>query len=137
MECRKRSAAQVSPRAYFCWCELKVDQCSAGFGTVLFYEDQQIIQQLQKKIPFDAAEFPVWSEQVSGMAQYAVWTCLADAGLGASLQHYNPSIDADISKVFEIPKHWLLRAQLVFGSIEEKAAEKEHYKDEERFMIYA
>ncbi|MBB4809765.1 putative oxidoreductase (fatty acid repression mutant protein) [Acinetobacter johnsonii] len=71
------------------------------------------------------------------MAQYAVWTCLADAGLGASLQHYNPSIDADISKVFEIPKHWLLRAQLVFGSIEEKAAEKEHYKDEERFMIYA
>lgn len=117
--------------------ELKVDQCSAGFGTVLFYEDQQIIQQLQKKIPFDAAEFPIWSEQVSGMAQYAVWTCLADAGLGASLQHYNPSIDADISKVFEIPKHWLLRAQLVFGSIEEKVAEKEHYKDEERFMIYA
>lgn len=44
------------------------------------------------------------------MAQYAVWTCLADAGLGASLQHYNPSIDADISKIFELPKHWLLRA---------------------------
>ena len=71
------------------------------------------------------------------LIQYAVWTCLVDAGLGASLQHYNPSIDADISKVFEIPKHWRLRAQLVFGSIEEKAAEKEHHKDEERFMIYA
>ena len=121
----------------FAGTEMKIDQYAAGFGTVLFYEDQRTIQQLQKKIPFDAAEFPVWSEQVSGMAQYAVWTCLADAGLGASLQHYNPSIDAGISKVFEIPKHWLLRAQLVFGSIEEKVAEKEHYKDEERFMIYA
>lgn len=128
---------KLIPAHVFAGTELKIDQCASGFGTVLFYEDQQIIQQLQKKMPFDAAEFPVWSEQVSGMAQYAVWTCLAEAGLGASLQHYNPSIDSEVAKNFEIPKHWLLRAQLVFGSIEEKLLEKVHQDDEKRFMIYA
>ena len=29
----------------------------------------------------------------AGMLQLAVWTALAEKGLGASLQHYNPLID--------------------------------------------
>lgn len=132
----KEVQRKLIPAHVFAGAEVKIDQCAAGFGTVLFYEDQQIIKGLQKQIPFDAAEFPVWSEQVSGMAQYAVWTCLADAGLGASLQHYNPSIDGQISKTFNIPAHWLLRGQLVFGSIEEQVTEKEQHQDEDRFMIY-
>lgn len=28
-----------------------------------------------------------------GMAEYATWLALTEAGLGASLQHYNPLID--------------------------------------------
>ena len=115
----------------------KIDQCAAGFGTVLFYEDQAIIQQLQKKVPFSAADFPVWSEQTSGMAQFAVWTSLADAGLGASLQHYNPSIDYAVADHFDIDKNWLLRAQLVLGSIEGPAPEREEPEDQERFRVYA
>ncbi|CAB1212306.1 nitroreductase family protein [Acinetobacter bouvetii] len=119
----------------FAGTEVKINQCQAGVGTVLFYEDQKTIRQLQKKIPFNAADFPVWSEQTSGMAQYAVWTALAEAGLGACLQHYNPSIDSAVAQHFNIDQSWLLRAQLVFGSIEQKAEIKQDPQDNERFRI--
>jgi len=119
----------------FAGAAMKIDQCVAGYGTVLFYEDQNIIQKLQKKIPFNADDFPVWSEQTSGMAQYAVWTALADSGIGACLQHYNPSIDKAVSEHFHIDESWLLRAQLVFGSIEQEADIKQESQTAERFRI--
>lgn len=115
---------------------LKIDQCAAGLGTVLFYEDQAVIQQLQKKVPLSAEDFPVWSEQTSGMAQFAVWTSIADAGLGACLQHYNPHIDYAVAEHFDISKQWLLRAQLVFGSIEGQAPERLEPEDQDQFRIY-
>lgn len=124
------------PSAIFEGVEMKIDQCADAFGTVLFYEDQNVIQQLQKKIPFKAADFPVWAEQTSGMAQFAVWTSLADSGLGASLQHYNPTIDTAVAEYFGISSHWLMRAQLVFGSIEGQAEEKEELDDSDGFQIY-
>lgn len=37
------------------------------------------------------------------MIQFAVWTALETEGLGASLQHYNPIIGAEVAKAFEIP----------------------------------
>lgn len=124
------------PMSVFEGVDMKIGKCAAAFGTVLFYEDQTIIQQLQKKVPFSAKDFPVWSEQTSGMAQFAVWTSLADTGLGASLQHYNPSIDQAVSDYFNIEKNWLMRAQLVFGSIEGSALEKEQL-EEQSFRVYA
>jgi len=127
---RKLAAAHV-----FDGTAMKIDQCMAGYGTVLFYEDQSTIQKLQKKIPFNAQDFTIWSEQTSGMAQYAVWTALADSGIGACLQHYNPSIDAAVSQHFHIDESWLLRAQLVFGSIEQEADLKPASQDAERFRI--
>lgn len=114
----------------------KIDQCVAAFGTVLFFEDQATIQQLQKKMPLSAEDFPVWSEQTSGMAQFAVWTSIADAGMGASLQHYNPAIDYTVSEYFGIDPNWLMRAQLVFGSIEGNAPKRVEPEDKERFRIY-
>ena len=115
---------------------MKIDQYAAGFGTVLFYEDLRTIQQLQKKIPFNSEDFPIWSEQTSGMAQYAVWTALADSGVGACLQHYNPSIDSAVAQYLSIESSWLLRAQLVFGSIEREADEKIDPQDGDRFKIF-
>lgn len=125
------------PNAIFESVAMKIDQCANAFGTVLFYEDQEVIQQLQKKMPISAADFPVWSEQTSGMAQFAVWTALADSGMGASLQHYNPVIDIAVADHYSISPHWLMRAQLVFGSIEEKAAEKAELEDYDKFRVYA
>ena len=120
----------------FAGTEMKIDQYAAGFGTVLFYEDQRTIQQLQKQIPFNSEDFPIWSEQTSGMAQYAVWTALADSGIGACLQHYNPSIDSAVAQYLSIESSWLLRAQLVFGSIEREADEKLDPQDGDRFKIF-
>lgn len=115
--------------------EVKLNQCAAAYGTILFYEDQSVIQQLQKKMPFSAEDFPVWSEQTSGMAQFAVWTALADSGMGASLQHYNPQVDSLVAEHFDIEKSWLLRAQLCFGSIEQEAKEKLGQQDLHRFKV--
>ena len=128
---------QFVPEQVFAGTKMKIEQCAAGFGTVLFYEDQQVIRQLQKKIPFNAAEFPIWSEQTSGMAQFAVWTALADSGVGASLQHYNPNIDRAVAEHFDIPDTWLLRSQLVFGSIEEEVTERSHAHYQNQFKVYA
>lgn len=117
--------------------EVKLNQCRNALGTILFYEDQQVIQQLQKKVPFSAEDFPVWSEQSSGMVQYAAWTALASAGVGASLQHYNPQIDRRVGEHFQIDLNWLLRAQLCFGSIEETIAEKVKQPEQEFFQVFS
>ena len=127
---------QFVPKQVLAGTKMKNEQCAAAFGSVLFYEDQQVIRQLQKKILFHAAEFPIWSEQTSGMAQFVVWTALADSGVGASLQHYNPSIDRAVAEHFDIPDTWLLRSQLVFGSIEEEVTERSHTHYQNQFKVY-
>ncbi len=62
---------------------------------------------------------------------------LADSGIGASLQHYNPNIDLAVAANFDIPDTWLLRSQLVFGSIEEQVPERSHAHYQNQFKIYA
>lgn len=131
----KQVQRQHVPTHIYEGAEIKLNQCAAAYGTILFYEDQAVIQQLQKKMPLNAEDFPIWSEQTSGMAQFAVWTALADSGLGASLQHYNPQIDTLVAEHFDIEKSWLLRAQLCFGSIEQAAKEKLEQQDQHFFKV--
>ena len=131
----KESQKKIVPSHIFASVEMKMDKFANAYGTVLFYEDQAVVKQLQKKRPMDAEDFPIWSEQTSGMAQYAVWTALADSGIGAALQHYNPVIDLHVAKEFSIPDTWKLRAQLVFGSIEQEIEEKIHEDYKEQFRI--
>ena len=40
---------------------------------------------------------------------------LEDAGMGASLQHYNPLIDDEVRKAWNLPGDWKLVAQMPFG----------------------
>ena len=58
---------------------------------------------------------PIWAEQTDAMHQLAVWTMLEDAGMGASLQHYNPLIDDEVRKVWNLSDDWKLIAQMPFG----------------------
>ena len=76
-----------------------------------------------------------WGYGVIGGAQQAVWTALAEQGIGASLQHYNPLIDDDIKKEFDLPAEWTLRAQMPFGSIEAPAGDKEFLDEAEQFKL--
>lgn len=116
---------------------LKIDRCAYAYGTVLFFEDQDVLKTLQKQKPLQADEFDRWSEQTSGMAQFAVWTALSSIGLGAALQHYNPIIDAATLTMFDLPNHWELKAQLVFGSIQKSAKEKSVLEDEVLFRSFS
>lgn len=125
------------PADVFAGIEVKIAQYADAYGTVLFYEDQSVIRQLQKKRPFDAEAFPIWSEQTSGMAQYAVWTALAESDIGGALLHYNPIVDEEIAKHFAIDSNWKLRAQLIFGSIEEKAPSKKHIDYDQQFKVFS
>ncbi len=115
----------------------KIDGFAAGYGTALFYEDQNVIKGMQEKFALYADNFPIWSEHASGIAQFATWTALAEHNIGASLQHYNPIIDEEVAQTFSIPSNWKLRAQLVFGSIEAPPGEKTFMDDAERFKIFA
>lgn len=124
------------PADKFAPTEAKIKSFAAGVGTILFYEDQQIITSLQQQYPSYAEQFPVWSEQGSGIAQFAVWSALANAGIGASLQHYNPLPDAAAAKEWQIPESWKLRAMMPFGSNEAPFPEKSFIDDTERFKVF-
>ena len=125
------------PAEAFAATETKVNNCfKAGFGSVLYFEDQSVVEGLQQKFPSYADNFPIWSEQSGGMAQYAVWLALAEVGLGATLQHYNPIIDQAVAEAWDIPTNWKLRAQMPFGSIEAPAGEKTYIDEEVRFKVF-
>jgi len=114
----------------------KINSFAAGYGTALFYEDQEVVKELQAQFPLYADNFPIWSEHSSAIAQFATWTALAEKNIGASLQHYNPIIDDEVAIAFDVPSNWKLRAQLVFGSIEAPAGEKTFMDDAERFKTF-
>ena len=113
----------------------KIDSFKAGYGTILYFTDTTIVHQLENDYPSYAANFANWAEQGLGGAQLAVWTALAEQGIGASLQHYNPLIDDAIHQVFNLPADWQLRAEMPFGSIEAPAGEKAQLDDEEMFKL--
>ncbi|MGH1402323.1 MAG: nitroreductase family protein [Acinetobacter tandoii] len=116
--------------------EAKMDSFAAGLGTILFFEDMSVVEDLQTRFALYAENFPIWAEHSTAMAQFATWTALHTEGLGASLQHYNPIVDEQVHNEWDIPKNWKLRAQLVFGSIEAEAKEKTYIENAERFKVF-
>ena len=132
----RETLRKIVPDAAFEGTNAKINSFAAGYGTVLFYEDQDVVKSLQEQFALYADNFPVWSEHSSAIAQFAVWTALSEQNIGASLQHYNPIVDAEIAEVFDIPTNWKLRAQLVFGSIEAPAGEKTFMAEADRFKTF-
>lgn len=131
----KEALAKIVPAEAFAQTAAKLDSFAAGVGTVLFYEDQDVVKGLQEKFALYADNFPVWSEQSGGMAQFAVWLALTDAGIGASLQHYNPLVDDAARAAWNVPASWKLRAQMPFGSHENGFVEKAFMDDGQRFIV--
>ena len=132
----RETLRKIVPEAAFEGTNTKINSFAAGYGTVLFYEDQAVIKSLQEQFELYADNFPVWSEHSTAIAQFATWTALSELGLGASLQHYNPIVDADAAEAFDVPANWKLRAQLVFGSVEAPAGEKAFINDADRFKTF-
>ena len=108
----------------------------AGAGTMLFFEDETVIKGLQEQLPTYAANFPVWAEHANAMHQLALWEALAAVNMGANLQHYNPLIDEEVRKQWQLPATWTLKAQMVFGGIAAPAGAKEQQPLESRLKIF-
>ena len=84
-----------------------------GYGTVLFFEDQAKINRLQE-------QYKTYAEKIFRFGRtnllpfYNLWYgfSLEIEGFGASLQHYNPLIDDEVRKTWDISRDWKLIAQL-------------------------
>lgn len=109
----------------------KMNGFRSGYGTVLFFEDNNVIAGLQQQFEAYADNFPIWANQSNGMLQLVVWTALEQEGLGASLQHYNPLIDEKVKNEWDIPEHWKLIAEMPFGKPTFQPGDKEFQPIEE------
>ncbi|MBP1989948.1 nitroreductase family protein [Paenibacillus eucommiae] len=131
----KETLRQIVPAENFAPTEEKMAAFRSGYGTVLFFEDQAVIQGLQEQFALYQDRFPVWSEHSSGMLQFVVWTALELEGYGASLQHYNPLIDQQISSEWDLPTTWKLIAQMPFGKPTALPGEKQFAPLEDRLKV--
>ncbi|GFH40911.1 nitroreductase family protein [Lactococcus insecticola] len=127
---------QGVPEAAWEGTKAKLDGFAAAGLTALFFEDTDVVKSLQEQFPLYADNFPVWSEQSTGIASVNAWVALSELGLGANLQHYNPVINDTVAKTYDIPASWNLRGQLVVGSPESGVDAKEFMNDDDRFKVF-
>ena len=127
--------AVVKDDTAFAATEQKIAGFDAAHGTILYFDDTTVTTNLQERFPSYAANFPVWAQQANGMLQFAVWSALAEAGIGANVQHYNPMIDDAVRDTFGIPADWKLIAQMPFGEVTAPAGEREHMPLDEQVQV--
>ena len=108
----------------------------AGTGTILFFEDMNLIKGQQEAYPQYAAGFPVWSSHSSGLAQIYVWSGLESLGYGANLQHYGGLTGETLKAEYKLPDSYAIQSEMVFGYPEHPAGEKEYMADHERVIAY-
>lgn len=116
--------------------EEKLNTFQSGYGTILYFEDQNTVKGMQENFPTYKDNFPLWSLQSAGMLQFIIWTSLEEAGFGASLQHYNPLIDDAVKKQWNIPQEWVLLAEMPFGKPTAGPGEKTFLPLEDRVKVY-
>ncbi len=117
--------------------EEKINMFSGAYGTVLFFEDSEVIENLQSSFPAYSGNFPLWSLQSSGMLQNNIWSSFSLEGIGASLQHYNELIEAAVKERWNIPSTWKLISQMPFGTPLENPGEKEISDVSKRLYAFA
>jgi len=108
----------------------------SGYGTVLFFEDQAVVDGLMREFPLYADKFPVYAQHTNAMHQFVIWAGLEAEGLGASLQHYNPVVDEAVRREWDLPESWKLVAQMPFGTPLAAPGEKEHEPLEARLKVF-
>lgn len=126
---------KIVPADAFGATEEKVGSFAAAYATILYFEDQETVKSLQESFPQYARNFPVWSDQHSGILQFILWTALKEAGLGANLQHYNELIEDAVKKHWDLPQSWKLIAQMPFGKACEEPGAKDFLPIEARLRV--
>ena len=132
----KETLRKIVPAEKFAPTEAKLDGFAAAYGTILFFDETKTVEKMQQQFNAYAENFPIWAQQSNGMLQFAIWTALANLGLGVNLQHYNPLIDEEVKKTFQIPDSWKLIAQMPFGAKLEAPKTIEKMDIAERVKIF-
>ncbi|SHJ94086.1 hypothetical protein SAMN02745163_02883 [Clostridium cavendishii DSM 21758] len=132
----KEGLRKIVPEDKFAPTEERVNSFYNGYGTVLFFEDTSVVESLQQQFALYKDNFPNWSQQATGILQYVVWTSLEVEGLGVSLQHYNPLIDEEVSKKWNIPSNWKFIAQMPFGKPTAAPKDKEFVPVNNRMKVF-
>jgi len=132
----KEALRKIVPPDEFDVTAAKIDAFQNGYGTVLFFEDQKVVESLQSQFPAYKNNFPVWSQQSNGMHQYVVWTALELEGLGATLQHYGELIEIQVKQEWNLPDHWKLIAQMPFGKPTAQPDPKEMQPLADRMRVF-
>ena len=131
----KRLKSEVPSEEAYEATKKKIAGFKSAFATILYFTDTDVVKQLEKNFPLYADNFATWAEQSQGSARLNTWVTLANNGIGANLQHYNPIIDDLVREAFDIPANWQLRAQMPFGSIEGGANAKDYMDREQQFKV--
>ncbi|KAI9328075.1 nitroreductase [Obelidium mucronatum] len=99
-----------------------------GYGTVLIYEDYSVAPSMAEE----------YRNHSNAMLQFVIWTALADAGLGASLQHVQAFTGKETCEKYNLPSSWKLIAQLPFGAVDSSVLlpEKTRVPIEQRFLSF-
>ena len=113
----------------------KIDSFKSGYGTILYFYDMDVVEDLKSQYELYADRFENWAIQVSGMLQINIWSGLRELDIGASLQHYNPIIDDMVREMFDLPSSWVLNAQMPFGGIVAEPEPKEKEDISKRVII--
>lgn len=135
-EVTKEALKKVVPEDKFDETREKIDSFQSGYGTILFFEDQEVVEGLQNQFPLYKDNFPIWSQQSSGMLQFILWTGLESEGLGVSLQHYNELIEDKVKEKWELPVSWKLIAQMPFGKPNMDPMEKDFEDLNKRIKVF-
>lgn len=114
----------------------KINSFKSAYGTILYFEDLDVLAQNQKQFPLYQQNMRDWTLEANGMLQYMLWQALAENEIGASLQHYNELIEKDTLKMLNLPENWKMIAQMPFGSIEKTPPEKTFLPLDTRLKIF-
>lgn len=87
----KRLESEVPTEQAYEATKQKIASFKAAYGTIMYFTDTDVVKQLENDFPLYAANFATWAEQAQGSAQLNTWVTLANNGIGANLQHYNPN----------------------------------------------
>ena len=99
---------KMGPDRDFTATKAKMDMFKASYGTILYFENNNKVKELQETFPSYADKFPQYSEHSSAIIQILIWMGLAEQNIGANIQHYNPIIDEAINDRWDIPKGYEL-----------------------------
>ncbi len=100
-----------------------------GLFTIVFYEDTTIADN-----PSPGTDPEMWKSfavQAMGMMQINVWNAIAAAGLAASNQHLNLSIEEELRAFLGVPEAWRSYSIFPVGYAAETPAEGKRHPHEQ------